>query len=66
MQGWKIRGGEDRHMCYNCGCQDPMADMGHADTITEQTFEKAAKASSQTIEQAKESTYELLKQQLGK
>lgn len=54
------------NMCYNCGCQDPKADMGHPENITDKTFEKAAEASSQTVQEAKENTYELLKQQLNK
>ncbi len=53
-------------MCYNCGCQDPKDMMGHDDNITDETFAKAAKASKQTVEQAMENTYELLKQKLGK
>lgn len=52
-------------MCYNCGCQMPDNDMGNADNITEQTFIKAAKASGQTVEEAKKYTLELLQKTLG-
>jgi hypothetical protein len=40
--------------------------MGHPDNITDEYFEKAAKASNQTVEEAMLNTYELLKQKLGK
>ncbi len=53
-------------MCYNCGCQDPHDHMGHDDNITDEDFEKAAKAQNQTVEEAMLNTYELLKQKLGK
>lgn len=39
--------------------------MGSDDNITEKTFEKAATASSQTVEEAKKNTLDLLKQQVG-
>lgn len=39
--------------------------MGHPDNITNQTFEKAAKAMGQTAEEAKKETLKLLKKQLG-
>jgi len=52
-------------MCYNCGCEAPDDDMGHADNITEKTFEEAAKAEGQTVEEAKRNTLALLKKQLG-
>lgn len=29
-------------MCYNCGCQNPEDDMGHADNITVHTLEHLA------------------------
>ena len=45
---------------------DPKDAMGRDENITDETFEKAAKASSQTTEEAMENTYELLKQKLGK
>ena len=44
----------------------PKNDMGDASNITEQTFEKAAKASGQSIEEAKKSTLEQLKKDTGK
>ncbi len=52
-------------MCYNCGCMDPKDAMGHDDNITDETFEKAARASGQTVEEAMQNTYDLLKQKLG-
>ena len=45
---------------------DPKDPMGHNENITDETFEKAANASNQTVEEAMENTYELLKQKLGK
>lgn len=53
-------------MCYNCGCLDSKDSMGEDANITDETFEKAAKASNQTVEEAMENTFELLKQKLGK
>ncbi len=52
-------------MCYNCGCGMPNDDMGNQDNITEETIKKAAKASGQSIEEAKNNTLEELKKQLG-
>ncbi|MBI4092032.1 MAG: hypothetical protein HY427_02400 [Candidatus Levybacteria bacterium] len=52
-------------MCYNCGCEMPDDDMGHPKNITEKTFEEAAKAEGQTVEEAKKNTLALLKKQLG-
>jgi hypothetical protein len=52
-------------MCYNCGCGAPNNDMGDEDNITEQTFEKAAKANGQSVEEAKKSTLEQLKKEAG-
>ena len=51
-------------MCYNCGCEMPDNDMGNAKNITDKTFEDAAKAMDQSVEEAKENTLELLKSQL--
>ena len=51
-------------MCYNCGCQNPQDNMGSPDNITEETFEKAAKAWGQSVEEAKRNTLELLKKQI--
>ena len=53
-------------MCYNCGCEVPDHDMGNPDNITEKTFESAAKASGQSLEQAKRNTLEMLKKSLEK
>lgn len=52
-------------MCYNCGCKVKTDDMGHPDNITEKTFEKAARAMGQTVEEAKKETLELLKKELA-
>lgn len=40
--------------------------MGSEDNITNSDFEKAAKAAGETVQQAKENTYEALKKDLGK
>lgn len=53
-------------MCYNCGCQMPDKNMGNDDNITTKTFEKAARATGQSIEKTKENVYELLKKELKK
>ena len=53
-------------MCYNCGCGLPDDKMGDENNITNETFEKAAKASNQPLREAQENTYELLKKVLGK
>lgn len=52
-------------MCYNCGCGMPDDDMGNPKNITDKTFEEAAKASNQSMEEAKKNTLDLLKKQLG-
>ena len=51
-------------MCYNCGCGSPGENMGDEKNITEVTFEEAAEASNQTVDEAKRNTLELLKQEL--
>lgn len=51
-------------MCYNCECQMPNDDMGNPKNITNKTFQEAAAASNQSIEEAKKNTFELLKKQL--
>jgi hypothetical protein len=38
--------------------------MGHKESITNATFEAAAKAEGQPVEMAKRNTYELLKKEL--
>lgn len=52
-------------MCYNCGCALPDDDMGDTKTITNKTFEEAARAMNQSVEEAKRETLKLLKQELG-
>ena len=53
-------------MCYNCGCQMPDNDMGNPKNITNKTFEEAAKAAGQSIEDAKANAAELLQKLKGK
>ena len=53
--------GKRKGMCYNCGCGVPDNDMGDPRSITNKTFEEAAKAAEQTVEEAKRNTFELLK-----
>ena len=61
-------------MCYNCGCGTPDDDMGagnagvdpNGKSITDKTFEEAAKSQGMTKEQAMKETYKLLKQVLKK
>lgn len=43
----------------------PKNDMGNPDNVTEETFEKAAKASGGSVEEAKKSTLEQLKKEVG-
>ena len=52
-------------MCYNCGCEMPDNDMGNPKNITDKTFEEAAKAMGQTVDEAKRFTLDLLQKQLG-
>ena len=47
-------------MCYNCGCGMPNNDMGKADNITNQTFERAANTMGQSAQDAKKNAQELL------
>ena len=51
-------------MCYECGCGSTKTIMSDK-SITDDTFEKAAKGSGITTEQAKRNTLELLKKDLG-
>lgn len=51
-------------MCYECGCNNTMTTMS-GDSITEITFQRAAKGAGITVEQAKRATLELLKRELG-
>jgi len=61
-------------MCYNCGCAMPDDPMGQGDaganpngkSITNKTFEVAAKSQGMSIEDAKRNTYGLLKKELEK
>ncbi len=53
-------------MCYNCGCQMPDNDMGNPKNITNKTFEEAAKAAGQSMEEAKKNALELLQKTLGR
>jgi hypothetical protein len=53
-------------MCYNCGCQMSDNDMGSEKNITEKTFEEAAKAMGQSVEEAKRNTLEMLQDELKK
>lgn len=61
-------------MCYNCGCGMPDDAMGQGNagvdlngkSITNKTFEVAAKSQGMSIEDAKKYTLELLKKELEK
>lgn len=53
-------------MCYNCGCGSPTATGGKPDNITDKTFEQAAKAAGQSVEDAKKHTLELLEEMIRK
>lgn len=60
-------------MCYNCGCGMPDDDMGEGNagvdpngkSITDKTFQVAAKSQGMDEKQAKEETLKLLKKVLG-
>lgn len=52
-------------MCFNCGCERPTDKMGSDDNITTETFEKAAKAMDQTVEEAMAETMHLIQKELG-
>jgi hypothetical protein len=51
-------------MCYNCGCGNPNDDMGDPNNITNATFQKAADAEKQSMEEAMMNTLELLERQI--
>ena len=53
-------------MCFNCGCQRPDDKMGSDDNITTETFEKAAKAMDQTVEEAMREVHSLIESELAK
>lgn len=52
-------------MCYNCGCGMPNNDMGKSENITNKTFEKAADAMGQGVNDAKTNARELLEKVLA-
>lgn len=66
--------GGGKFMCYNCGCEVPDDPMGQGNagadkdgkSITNKTFEVAAKSQGMSIEDAKRNTYEFLKKELEK
>ncbi len=61
-------------MCYNCGCGRPDDDMGMGNagvdsnrkSITNKTFQAAAKSQNMTEEEAKKETLALLQKTLRK
>ena len=52
-------------MCYNCGCEMPDNDIGDPKNITDNTFQEAAKAMNQAVDEAKRYRLDLLKKVLG-
>jgi hypothetical protein len=52
-------------MCYNCGCQMPDNDMGNPKNITNKTFQEAARAAGESIDDAKKNTLELIQKTLN-
>lgn len=50
-------------MCYECACGSTTA-IRSADSITEETFERAAEGAGISLEEAKRNTLELLKSEL--
>jgi len=52
-------------MCYNCGCQMPDNDMGNPKNITNKTFQEAADAAGESLEEAKKNTLELIEKTLS-
>ncbi len=51
-------------MCINCGCGNPNA--GDAPLIANKTFEEAAKATGQSVEETKKNVFEYLKKEIEK
>ena len=51
-------------MCYECGCGHTNTVMSD-DSITDETFKKAAKGAGNSVEKAKRETLKLLKKELG-
>lgn len=47
-------------MCYNCGCGMPNNDMGKAENITNEKFEKAANAMGVSLEESWRNARDLL------
>ena len=60
-------------MCYNCGCGMPDDDMGQGNagvdpngkSITNKTFDEAAKSQKMTRKDSMEEALKLLKKELG-
>jgi hypothetical protein len=52
-------------MCYNCGCGMPNNDMGNPENITNKTFDTAAEAMDQSVNDAKKNARELLEKVLA-
>lgn len=60
-------------MCYNCGCGMPDDDMGQGNagvdpngkSITNKTFDAAAKSQGMSREEAMKEALKLLKKELG-
>ena len=59
-----MREGGEYNVCYECACGSTTAIRSN-DSITEETFKKAAVGARITVEQAKRNTLELLKKELG-
>lgn len=59
LLGYRLQKGGN--MCYNCGCGIPNDNLGDPRNITDKTFEDAAKAVTQSPEEAKRNTLALLK-----
>lgn len=59
-------------MCYNCGCGMPDDDMGQGSagvdpsgkSITNKTFQEAAKSQNMSLDDAKKNALNLLKQEV--
>jgi len=52
-------------MCYECACGSTTSIMSD-DSITDETFERAAEGAGITVEEAKRNAFELLKTELEK
>ncbi len=53
-------------MCYNCGCGMTDDNMGNQDNITNQSINKAAKASGQSKKEALKNIIEAAQKELQK